>query len=358
MPDLPLVTIVTPSYNQAEFLEYTIQSVLAQDYCPVEYIVIDGASTDGSVDIIQRYAGGEKQNNLDRPIWWISERDSGQAEAINKGLKRAHGEIIAWLNSDDLYLPGAISQAVACLQANPDLGMVFADAITIDAQGRPLNRLGFGDWGLAELMGFRIICQPAVFMRRSILEKAGFLDPTYHFMLDHHLWLRMAQVAPVKHARYLPLKNANAVKNPVWAASRHHPAAKNISQATKFGEETLRLLGWIKSQPDLASAFAQNRRRILGGAYRLNARYLLDGGKPWEALLSYARALAYWPTYTLKHWHRMAYAMLCLLRLEHLPALAASVERLASKNRKSDQLFAELRSSSAAENWPGLDLAQ
>jgi glycosyltransferase involved in cell wall biosynthesis len=154
----PLVSIVTPSYNQAAYLEATINSVLAQDFAPLEYLIVDGASQDGSPQIIQRHTG--------RLAWWISEADRGQAEAINKGFQHAKGEIVAWLNSDDVYLPGAIQSAVNALQANPQAGMVYGDAITIDPAGRPLNRLAFGDWGLFDLMNFRVVCQPAVFMRR------------------------------------------------------------------------------------------------------------------------------------------------------------------------------------------------
>jgi len=290
---VPLVSIITPSYNQAAYLEQTIQSVLAQEYTPLEYLVVDGGSTDGSLEIIQKYAP--------RLAWWASERDAGQADAINKGLRRANGEIIAWLNSDDLYLPGAVSQAVAAFQAEPGVGLVFGDAVTIDTAGLQLNRLSFGNWGLDELVCFRIICQPAVFMRRQVLEQAGHLDPSYHYMLDHQLWLRIAQIAPIRH---IPQ---------VWAAARHHPGAKNVAQPAGFGQETLRVLAWMEAEPGLAAYLSANRRRVEAGAYRLNARYLLDGGQPGPALRAYGRALLRSPRFALRHWHRMLYAVLSLV---------------------------------------------
>ena len=290
---MALVSIVTPSYNQSAFLEETILSVLEQEDVDIEYIIIDGGSTDGSLDIIEKYAG--------RLAWWVSESDSGQADAINKGLRRATGEYIAWLNSDDLYLPGAVAQAAAALGANPEVGFVFGDAITIDTQGGKLNELTFGDWGLEELMAFRIICQPAVFMRRSVLEKASYLDTTYHYMLDHQLWLRLARIAPIQH---IPS---------TWAAARHHPEAKNVAQPAGFSDETMRLLEWMWEQPDLAPLIASNRRRVEAGAYRLNGRYLLDGGSPGPALGAYGNALVRSPRFALQHWHRMLYAMLSMV---------------------------------------------
>jgi glycosyltransferase involved in cell wall biosynthesis len=304
---MSLVSIITPSYNQAAFLDEAIQSVLGQEGVPVEYLIVDGGSTDGSVEIIRKYA--------DRLAWWVSERDAGQAEAINKGLQRAKGEIVAWLNSDDLYLPGAIARAVTAFEAHPETSLVFGDAVTIDPAGRQIGRLAFGDWGLDELMGFRIICQPAVLMRRTILEQAGYLDPSYHYLLDHQLWLRIARLSPICHVPQ------------VWAQARHHPGAKNVAQPEGFSRETLRLLAWMETQPDLASRLAANRRRIEAGAYRLSARYLLDGGKPGGALRDYGRALMRNPGYALQHWHRMLYAVLSLLGGKKLAGLYYRLRR-------------------------------
>ena len=318
--------------------------MLAQDYSPLEYLVVDGASTDGSVEIIQRYAN--------RLSWWVSEPDRGQAEAINKGIKQSNGEIVAWLNSDDLYLPKAITQAVSALQQNPDAGLVFADALTIDAQGRPLNRLSFGDWDLEDLVSFRIICQPAVFMRRSVLEQTNFLDPSFHFLLDHHLWVRMARLAPIRYAgsdRRKQSAVSSASPSGLWAAARHHPAAKNVAHAREFGQEAFRLLAWMQSQPDLGDWIAAHKNRVYGGVYRLNARYLLDGGLPGAALKSYFYALLARPTYALQHWHRMLYALLCLAGLGS--AAKRSYHRLMDKRP-------DLTAVPNLAGWPGIILEQ
>lgn len=290
---MTLVSIITPSYNQANFLEQTIQSVLSQDYPSIEYILVDGGSNDGSLEIIEKYHK--------KVAWWVSEPDSGQAQAINKGLSRASGEIVAWLNSDDLYLDGAVSQAVKALTAMPETGFVFGDAITIDATGSHLSTLRFKDYQLLDLVAFRIICQPAVFMRRSVLRQAGYLDESYHFLLDHHLWIRLACQAPFQH-----------VPSP-WAAARHHAGAKNVAHAAGFGQEAFRILDWMRKDSNLAPLVHAHQRRIQAGAHRLNARYLLDGGFPAPALRGYAQALWLSPGFALQHWHRMLYAALSLL---------------------------------------------
>lgn len=299
MSDYPLVSIITPSYNQAAFLEKTIQSVLQQEYPNLEYWVIDGASTDGSVEIIQKYAH--------KLAGWVSEKDQGQAHAINKGFERSHGEVIAWLNSDDLYKPGAVASAVKALQAHPEAGMVFTDVESIDANGETFNLMRYGDWGLADLMTFHIMGQPGVFMRRSILEKAGHLDLDYKFLLDHHLWLRMGLHAVIK---YIP--------GQIWAAARMHPAAKNVAQAQNFGTEAYRLAEWMAGHPEFSSHLQGIKHQIWAGAHRLNAFYLLDGGQSGQALKAYWRAFWQYPPAVFKDWRRILYAVFSPLGLQKL----------------------------------------
>ncbi len=294
----PLVSIITPSYNQAEYLEHTMRSVLSQDYSPLEYLVVDGGSKDGSVDIIRRHA--------DRLAWWVSEPDSGQAEAINKGLRRAKGEIVAWLNSDDLYWPGAVAGAVAALKAHPAAGLVYANATSIDGQGRPFNDMCFRQYDFSDLMAFNIICQPAVFMRAKVLRAAGYLQPDFHFLLDHSLWLRMARIAPIFYVPHF------------WAFARYHPSAKNIARAEEFGDEAFRILDWATNVPDMAAEIERHRARVLAGAHRYRARYLLDGGKGRGALAEYLRALRSHPATALVEWHRMLFSILSAMGLGFL----------------------------------------
>lgn len=288
----PRVTIVTPSYNQAAFLEETIRSVLDQDYANLEYFVVDGGSKDGSKAIIQKYA--------DRIDWWVSEKDNGQAEAINKGFTRATGEIIAWLNSDDIYQPGAIQAAVQALTDHPEVCLVFSDVLSINAEGEPFNLMTYGDWGLKDLMCFKIIGQPGVFMRKADLMKAGLLDLSYRFLLDHHLWLRIAQVGKMV---YVPQ---------TWASARVHAKAKNVALARGFGQEAYQLAAWMPYQPGLTALYKKNRRRIWAGANRMNARYLLDGGEPGRALRAYFRSFMQHPPTALSEWRRIGYAAMSL----------------------------------------------
>ena len=181
----PLVSVVTPSFNQARFLERTIVSVLGQDYPRLEYIIVDGGSTDGSQAIIEKYAA--------RIAWWVSEPDAGQTDALNKGFSHAHGDILAWLNSDDAWLPGAANSAVAALKQHPDTGLVYGAANYIGADDRIIGRFPAAqtDYRLLR-QGYVHIPQQAAFFRADLWREVGPLDPTMYFAMDYDLWLRIA----------------------------------------------------------------------------------------------------------------------------------------------------------------------
>jgi glycosyltransferase involved in cell wall biosynthesis len=321
----PLVSIITPSYNQARFLEATLKSVLNQDYPFLEYIVVDGGSTDGSQRIIQDYA--------DRLAWWVSEPDQGQADAINKGFKRASGEILAWLNSDDLYLPWTMTEAVDVFQEHPEAGVIYGDAISADAQGKPLNELRFGQWSAGDLLQFKMICQPAVFMRRTALERVGFLDSSFHFLLDHQLWIRLARENILLHHPR------------IWAVSRYHSEAKNLRLASLCGEEVTRILEWAESQEDLAGLIEENRGQVMAGAYQLTARYLLDSGEPAQAFRYYSMAAASWLPSLRGYWHRLLFSALSTLGLGFLGKWYYSL-----KGRRR----LEVLNDSRLADWPGI----
>lgn len=293
--DKPLVSIVTPSYNQAPFLTWTLRSVLHQDYPYLEYIVVDGGSTDGSVDIIKRYAH--------RLAWWTSEPDQGQADALRKGFARAQGEILGWVNSDDMLAPHAVAHVVEVFQEHPDAVMVIGEALFMDTFGRPFRHYVSRPQSLADLMAFTILPQPAVFFRRRAFEAAGGIDPTYHYLLDHHLWLRLA------------LQGHWVFTERILAFLRFHPQAKNLAQGEGFAHEAQRLLEWMQTHPVMQNMFRQHRRRILAAGYRFMGRYLLDAGKAPAALAAYLRAWWWHPSLAAQETHRMVYAVLRLFGL-------------------------------------------
>jgi glycosyltransferase involved in cell wall biosynthesis len=314
MSDLPLVSIITPSYNQARFLEATLRSVLEQDYPNIEYLVVDGASTDGSVDIIRRYA--------DRLTWWVSEKDSGQSDAVNKGLRRARGEIVGWLNSDDVYLPGAVSAAVAAFRSSPDAAVVYGDALAIDVDGRSFNLMHARQYSLVDLMAFNIICQPAAFMRRSVLEQVEYLNPAYHLLMDNLLWMNMARVAPLV---YVPK---------AWAAARYHDQAKNRTHGAAYGREARVLIDDLKARSEFAESIAANEKRIMAGVNRFDAFYLTDAGQPGDALRAYGRAFRLNPPTALGDWKHILLALFSLLGLQKVRAL---YDRLRARRLKLDK---------------------
>ena len=222
MNNSPLVTIITPSFNQAPYLEETINSVLSQTYPHIEYIIMDGGSTDGSVEIIKRY-----QNKL---AYWVSEKDRGQTDAINKGFARAKGEVLAWINSDDTLRPNAVEEAVRFLNDNPDIGLVYGDTHYIDEHSKVIGRFPAAQTDLARLRrGYVHIPQQASFFRKSIWDQIGPLDPEFFFAMDYDLWVRIAGKAEI---RYLPRW---------WANFRLHRGAKSIDADDRCWPEMLKV---------------------------------------------------------------------------------------------------------------------
>ncbi len=293
---MTLVSIITPSYNQAAYLEQTILSVLNQDYPSLEYIVIDGASSDGSAEIIRKHEG--------RFAYWVSEKDRGQADAINKGFAHANGDIIAWLNSDDYYLQGTVRAAVKAFDENPDVALAYGNMLAVDEHGETINTLTYQPLSFEDLLCFQIIGQPAVFMRRSALQKTKGVDLDFHFLLDHLLWIQIA-----KHGKILHIDQT-------WSAARYHAEAKNRARAVEFGREAFRILDVVKQDRDLAPLLAKAGRRARASAHRVDSRYLLDGGQPAKALSAWVCALLTHPPTALARMNIFTSAVLNLLGLE------------------------------------------
>lgn len=244
MPDLPLVSIVTPVYNMADYVEETVRSVLTQDYPHIEYVVKDGGSTDGTLEILERYRGR---------LTLISGPDQGTADAVNRGFRLSRGEIFAFLHADDTYLPGAVRAAVEYLTGHPAAGGVYGEADWIAPDGSPLGRYPTRDFDPQALQEECFICQPACFLRRAVFQQAGLLDPRLHCAFDYDLWIRISRFARLERMACL------------LANSRMRPANKTLGRRRQVFQETLGLLkrhygyapfGWVYSY----AAFLVDRR--------------------------------------------------------------------------------------------------
>ncbi|MCU1278804.1 MAG: glycosyl transferase family 2 [bacterium] len=192
---LPSLSVITPSYNQAAWLERTIRSVVSQGYPDLEYLVMDGASTDGSVAILDR---AKAEGKLD----FVSQKDGGQSAAVNEGFRRTKGEIIGWVNSDDLYAPGALRAVGEHFAAHPETEWLFGRCPIVDRDDKPFKgfitrykEFWLRRYSYNRLVIENFISQPAVFFRRRLLDRVGPLNPDYHLAMDYHLWLRMGRVA-------------------------------------------------------------------------------------------------------------------------------------------------------------------
>ncbi len=218
------ISIVTPNYNSGAHIEQTIQSVLSQNYSNFEYIVIDGGSTDKSVQAIEKYSSALK--------YWTSEKDRGQSEAINKGLARATGDIVAYINSDDYYLPAAFDSVAQFFRKNPKVGMVHGGIRYVDVNGEMIRRQPAREFRWKKAVAHKermdTIAQPTVFWRRSLLDEVGYFDESFHYVMDLDMWTRIAMRAQIGR---LPLE---------IAAMRMHEQSKTMSSTTSANDQMRR----------------------------------------------------------------------------------------------------------------------
>ena len=217
----PLVSIVTPSYNMAPHLPATIESVLSQDYPRIEYIVVDGGSTDGSLEILERHR--------DR-LRWFTGKDKGPSDAAHRGFLEARGEVFAWLNADDIFLPGAVRAGVEYLAAHPDIDVVYGEAWWIDDQGAVIRRYPTLPFDPKTLERDCFICQPAAFIRASSYKRCG-LDPDVARSFDYDLWIRMAK----QNFRFRSIPD-------YLAGSRMHTGSKTLYERDDVFHASMRLL--------------------------------------------------------------------------------------------------------------------
>ena len=250
-------SVITPSYQQGQFIERTIQSVITQSGVAIDYVICDGGSRDETLSILKRYQDC---------LRWISEPDRGQADAVNKGLSMTTGDIIAWINSDDVYYHNAFKTVSACFEADSDVMAVYGQADWIDEHDRVIAAYPVRPWSYRQLKRDCYLCQPAVFFRRQLIDTLGVLDSQLQYCMDYELWLRYGRQYPFT---YLPTKLADSR---VYASNKtfggqlaaHHEA--NYMLKEKIGRSNERLIfGYSKLQTEgMLGCFAAKSTKSLG----------------------------------------------------------------------------------------------
>ena len=268
----PLVSIIVPSYNQGRFIRRTLESILTQDYRPLEVIVIDGGSTDDTVSVLKEFGSAPE-------LQWVSERDSGVVEAVNKGFARARGEIGGIQSSDDFYLPGAIGAGVEALESDPALAFVFGDIAKVDAEGRELSRTQLAPYSLEGVLTMQTwIPQPSTFFRMALAKQHGGWREEVPYAADTDLWLRMALRHP-------------ALKLDRLMAERSMHEAQRDAQGARIVRDYARA---IDTLPGLAEADSSVRRAAEAGKWLMANRYDAGAGE-WERVARRWRAIRAWP---------------------------------------------------------------
>ena len=261
----PSISIVTCSYQQARYLEATIRSVVSQGYRPLEYLVIDGGSRDGSRQIIERHSS--------ELHYWVSESDKGQSDALIKGFDRSTGDVMGWLCSDDLLLPGALAKVGDFFSRHPEISVVYGNALWIDAAGnfiRAKAEPGFNR--LAFTYDHNYIPQPSMFWRRSLYEAVGGLNVKFHLAMDSDLWQRFSQKAKIAH---IP---------DFLSCMRFYPEQKTRSLAPEKLAEDIEL----RSRSNIGSGFDPRVLRMVGRAVRIWTKMMSGGytAKPGSDILA------------------------------------------------------------------------
>jgi glycosyltransferase involved in cell wall biosynthesis len=275
--DWPKVSIVTPSYNQAGFIEETIRSVLLQQYPNIEYIIIDGGSTDGSVDIIRKYEPWLS--------YWVSEPDRGQSHAINKGWNHSSGDVIAWLNSDDLYEPNTFRDIALYFAENPEIHMIYGDCKIINKESEITDDAPIHEYDLKPLVCNEwFISQPTVFIRKEVLEIVGFINESFYMVMDWEFFLRIALAGfTIKYFK-CPLARFR-----IWED------AKTTRYHTRAGREKLLVLDNIFSNQKYLPQIACFKNEAYGFVHSWTARANARERNSISVLTHYYRAIGYQP---------------------------------------------------------------
>ena len=313
-------SVVTPSYNQGEFIRWTIDSVLRQNYSNIEYLVIDGASTDETVGILKSYS--------DPRLGWLSEPDAGQTDAINKGLRKASGDILAYLNSDDTYLPGTLAFVADFFVRNPDVDVLYGHCVSLDASNQQIYpSMPASPFNLQDALKKRWhIWQPAVFWRRSVTETIGLFDDSLYFAMDTDYWMRMLA------AGYIP-----QLVDRELAGFRFHDESKTLSQSEYLIKDLQRVFKKFYATPGLPDVIRQMQPLT-------------------EAYLAYYNADVYWKLekraaarpylrHILKHSAPLRLKVMATARLldayvnTSLHRLLANVYHLAARKPRAEDVY-------------------
>lgn len=318
--ELPLVSLVTPSFNQGRFLEATILSVLNQGYPRLEYFIMDGGSQDHSLEVIQRYQ--------DQLTHWESEPDRGQAHAINKGWHRAKGEYLWWLNADDMLAPHSLFSTVHAMQDHPEVDLLYGDHLRMDSQGNPIGRYSYPDFHLEDfLLEDKDIAQAGSLMRRDVLDRIGTLREDLQLLMDKEYWLRLA----LEGGKLMHISE-------ILALFRIHGEAKTQVGGERAARERVAVTVWLLDHPNLPEGVASRSQRVWGTMAHRQSRAYMKGGSYSQALEAIWQSLRGRPAYLLdpETWITFSLSLLGLIvGHQRLQRLRGMIRRLRIKPYRS-----------------------